>query len=127
MNEIEKTRLKEVANIIYKQLLTTTPANVFFSWGIYTMTPVTYNNMPSLKMMVNGRLHKGDVIISLNEVFDYYEIFLLNKNGLKKVAYDIDWSQLSDTIDRFIERGEDEAEYATFCEQERIKLIRGEL
>jgi hypothetical protein len=78
------------------------------------------------KFKVNGRLHKGAVFIALNEGVDYYEIFLQDASGTRKVAEDIDFEQLGEVIDRHIERGENAAEYNAFCEAEYRKLMRGD-
>ena len=58
--------------------------------------------MPALRFLVNGRLHKGIVIVALNEGTDYCEIYLQDKDGKKKVAEDLDFTQFSDFIDRTI-------------------------
>ena len=72
-------------------------------------------------------LHKGAVIISLDEASDYYKLYLINKEGVRKVAEDLDFTQLGETIDRAIEKGDNEEDYMAFCEQERIKLITGKV
>lgn len=119
--------IKNVAETIRQQLFGLTPINVILSWGLSGMVATTCNEMPALRLNVNGRLHQGAVIIVLDESSDYYEIYLQDKNGKRKVAEDLDFTQIGDFIDRTIERGENEQEYLTFCEQERIKLISGEV
>jgi len=72
--------------------------------------------MATLMFKVNGRLFKGNVLISYNEM-DYYEIYLKDANG----------NQLGDIIDKTIERGTDAKEYEAFCKNEHAKLMRGEI
>jgi hypothetical protein len=62
--------------------------SVWFSWGVKHPTLTYYHDMPSVAMVVNGALHKGWVITSLNEGSDLYEIYLIakdNKTVVKKV------------------------------------------
>ena len=119
--------IKRVADSIREQLFTLTPVNVIMSWGLSGMVATNHNDMPSLRLMVSGRLHKGAVIISLDEASDYYKLYLMNKEGVRKVAEDLDFTQLGETIDRAIEKGDDDEEYMAFCEQERIKLMSGQI
>lgn len=119
--------IKRVAETIRQQLFALTPVNVIMSWGLSGMVATNHNDMPSLRLMVSGRLHKGAVIISLDEANDYYKLYLMNKEGVRKVAEDLDFTQLGETIDRAIEKGDDDEEYMAFCEQERIKLMSGQI
>jgi len=68
---MEKEYVLEVANTIREQLVTLTPFNTIMSWGIGRFVATIYKDMPALKFKVNGRLHKGAVIIALNGA-DYY-------------------------------------------------------
>ena len=124
---IDIEHIKSVAETIRQQLFALTPVNVIMSWGLSGMVATTHNDMPSLRLMVSGRLHKGAVIISLDEASDYYNLYLINNEGVKKVADDLDFTQLGAEIDRWIEAGDDKEEYEAFCEQERIKLITGQI
>ena len=124
---IDIEHIKSVAETIRQQLFALTPVNVIMSWGLSGMVATTHNEMPSLRLLVSGRLHKGAVIISLDETSDYYKLYLINNEGVKKVADDLDFTQLGKTIDRAIEKGDDEEEYMAFCEQERTKLITGQI
>lgn len=118
--------IKQTAETIRQQLFGLTEFNVICSWGIEPPLLATVTNgMASLKFKVDARLHKGFVIIALNEGDDYYEIFL-QKPGEKpvRIAEDIDFTQLGDVIDVAIESGTNKAEYEAFCEEERQKLLR---
>jgi hypothetical protein len=123
---MEKEFVLHTAETIRQQLVTLTNPNILFSWGIGQLVATVIENMAALKFKVNGRLHKGAVIIALNEGVDYYEIFLQDASGTRKVAEDIDFEQLGEVIDRHIERGENAAEYNAFCETEYRKLMRGD-
>lgn len=124
---IDIEHIKSVAETIRQQLFAMTPVNVIMSWGLSGMVATTHNEMPSLRLMVRGRLHKGAVIISLDEASDYYNLYLMNNERVRKVAEDLDFTQLGTEIDRWIEAGDDKEEYEAFCEQERIKLITGQI
>lgn len=118
MQTAETTRL---------QLLATTPANTFLSWGIEKFIGTVYNNMPALAIRVNGRLFAGTVVIAYNEGADQYEIYLLDCSGAKCIADSCYCDQLGNIIDEAIERGKDIDEYHRFCEQERQRLFRGDI
>ena len=46
---------------------------------------------------------------------------------MRKVVEGLDFTQQGETIDRAIEKGDNEEEYMDFCEKERIKLIIGQI
>lgn len=117
--------IKQTAETIRQQLFGLTALNVICSWGIeLPLLATIVNGMAALKFKVDARLHKGYVIIALNEGVDYYELFL-QKQGEKpeRVCTDLDFTQLGDIIDEKIESGTDKAEYDAFCEAERRKLF----
>lgn len=126
MNSKEIKHLRKVAETILQQIRASIPADVFFSWGISSLSCLSFRNMPSLQLVVNGFKHKGVVIIALNEMSDYYDIYFSEKGTYKIVAQDIDCESLGSTIDRLVETGDDEAVYAAFVEQQRQKLLRGD-
>lgn len=122
---MDKNFVIHIANTIAEQLMGLTPKDVIFSWGVEKIYATEYNEMACLALNVNGRLHKGEVIIAYNEGTDYYEIFLIDTKGevVKKIE-DVDFTQLGEIIDRYVERGDNEQEYLEFCENERKKLIQ---
>lgn len=122
---IDKKHILSVAEEIRRQLVGLTAPNVLMSWGISQLAATVIDNMPALRLKVNGRLHKGEVYIALNEGVDYYEIFLANDEGKRKIAYDIDFTQLGDVIDTAIESGTDKEEYNKFCEENFRKVMFG--
>lgn len=122
---IDKKHILSVAEEIRRQLVGLTAPNVLMSWGISQLAATVIDNMPALRLKVNGRLHKGEVYIALNEGVDYYEIFIANDEGKRKIAYDIDFTQLGDVIDTAIESGTDKEEYNKFCEENFRKVMFG--
>lgn len=122
---IDRRHILDIAETIRQQLVGLTPMNVLNSWGVTGLAATVIDNMPALKFKVNGRLHKGHVIIALNEGVDNYEIYLSDEKGRHKIATDIDFTQLGDVIDTAIESGKDKAEYDKFCEENFRKVFFG--
>ena len=79
--------------------------------------------MPALRIKVNGRLHKGYVIVALNGS-DYYEVYLHNEKGTVCVHEEVYYDELGDIIDKAIESGTDKAEYDKFCNEQLTMLLR---
>ena len=79
--------------------------------------------MPALKFMVNGRLHKGYVIITLNGA-DYYEVYLQNATEIILISDNVCFDELGTLIDEHIESGTDKAEYNRFCQQQLNILLK---
>lgn len=124
---MDKEYVMQIADTIRQQLLATTPMNVILSWGALHGFIATVNKgMATLMFKVNGRLFKGYVLISYNEM-DYYEIYLKDANGVRLVHEEVYFDQLGDIIDETIERGTDAEEYEAFCKAEKVKLMRGEI
>jgi hypothetical protein len=63
-------------------------------------------------------LHRGAVIIAYDEGSDYYQIFLRDSTGDRKIAEDVDFESLSSIIDRNVETGDNAEEYSKFCHEE---------
>ena len=72
---MEKEYVMQVAKTIREQLVVLTPMPVFMSWGIDEFAATIYKDLPALRIKVNGRLHKGYVIIALNGS-EFYEVYL---------------------------------------------------
>lgn len=123
---MDKNFIKQTAETIRLQLLATTPTNTLLSWGIEQFIGTVYNGMAALAFKVNGRLFNGNVVIAYDEGYDLYDIFLLNCEGTKCLGKGFYCDQLGDIIDETIERGTDIEEYHRFCEQERLRLFRGD-
>ncbi len=121
---MEKEYVLEVANTIREQLMTLTPFNTIMSWGVSKFSATVYKDMPALTFKVNGRLHKGTVIIALNSA-DYYEVYLQSSKEITLINGEVCFDELGDLIDEHIERGTDREEYNRFCEQQLKELIHG--
>ena len=64
--------------------------------------------MAALKMKVNGLVHKGKVIVTYNEGTDYYEIYLLNRQGeCILTREDVCFDELGQMLDELIEKPKD--------------------
>lgn len=123
----EKEHIMSVAETIQEQLFGLTPITVLMSWGISRLTATVIDDMSALSLHVNARIHKGEVIIALNEGVDYYEIYLRDgsaKRDTRKIARDVDFTQLSEIIDEAVESGTDKEEYYKFCDRVRRSLIQ---
>lgn len=121
---MEKEYVMQVANTIREQLVGMTPFNTIMSWGIGKFVATVYKDMPALMFSVNGRLHKGNIIIALNGA-DYYEVYLQNDKGTTLINEEVCFDELGDVIDEYIESGTDREEYNQFCKGELAKLIGG--
>ena len=114
---MEKKYIMQVAETIRVQLMTLTPINTIFSWGIDKFIATVYKNMPALKFSVNGRLHKGAVIVALNTL-DYYEVYLQTDTETTLISDEVCFDELGNLIDKHIESGMDKLEYDQFCEKQ---------
>ena len=95
----------EVANEAYKQLFWSIDRLTYMSWGVSKIQYTFYEDMPSLLLRVSGMLHKGYVIVSLNEGADAYVVTLMTvRKVVKKNMKDIYCDTLGQTIDELIER-----------------------
>ena len=105
-------RVNNIANEIYRQLKAILGINVLWSWGIAEQRAMMYNNMASLGIRVNGYIHKGWVIISLNEGRDLYNIYLLDKKQNVTQTFEDVYAEDLEILDSLIETGEmSEQEY----------------
>ena len=95
----------EVANEAYKQLFWSIDRVTYMSWGVSKLQYTFYEEMPSLLLRVSGMLHKGYVIVSLDEGADAYVVTLMTvRKVVKKSMKDIYCDTLGSTIDELIER-----------------------
>lgn len=121
---MDKEYVMQVAETIREQLVAMTPTSILMSWGINGFLATVHRNMPALKIMVNGRLHTGFVIVALN-TSDYYEVYLQNDKSTQCVNEEVCFDELGDVIDRAIESGTDKEEYENFCQQQLAALLEG--
>ena len=124
---MDKEYILHTADTIRQQLLATTPMNVICPWGaLHGFIATVYKGMATLMFKASGRLFQGFVLIAYNEM-DYYEVYLKGESDTKLVHSEVYFDQLGDVIDEAIETGTNREEYEAFCEQERAKLMRGEI
>lgn len=121
---MDKERIMQIADTAVRQLLASAQPPVLLSWGIrQPFIATVYKEMPAVKFKVNGRLHKGYVIIALNEGDDYYEIYLQKGDETTLVKEEVCFDELGTVIDEAIESGTDKAEYEKFCEAQLERLF----
>jgi hypothetical protein len=73
--EKEKEYCLAMANTIYQSLFFSLNAPQVGSWGGSDHTACWYKDMPSLRMKVNGMLHKGFVASAMMKVWMYSRSF----------------------------------------------------
>lgn len=114
-----------IAKTIKTQLVSLTAMPILMSWDIKEFVATIYDDMPALRLKVNGRLHAGYVIIALNGS-DYYEVYLQNDKGTECINEEVYFDELGNVIDRAIESGTDKEEYNKFCHQQLAVLLGGQ-
>lgn len=120
--------IMSVAHTIRQQLYGLTPGNVICSWGVhYPLLASELHGMAALCLQVDARLFTGKVFICYDEGADYYTVYLKDEKGERLLSDSLDFTQLGDFIDTAIEKGNNQAEYDAFCENERRRLFRGEV
>lgn len=103
--EQDRERCYQIAKTINEQLFWSIDLPTFWSWGVSKKVFTFYNDMPSLKLRVSGLVHKGWVVVSLNEGRDTYDVRLLNVKEEEKAVYeDVYADVLGSFIDDKIER-----------------------
>lgn len=103
--EQDRERCYQVAKTINEQLLWSIDMSTYFSWGVSKKVFTYWKDMPSLMLRVSGAIHKGWVVVSLNEGSDTYEVRLLNVKQEEKAVYtDIYADEVGSFIDSKIER-----------------------
>ena len=80
------TKAVAVANEIMRQLYATTDINIIWSWGVRGYgAGWIYNDCglycACLVLDVSGLVHKGRVVVALDEANDWYDVLLLNAKG----------------------------------------------
>ena len=102
---MEKEEILQIAQTINQQIGRTASSIVQLSWGVSKKVATLYKGMATLKIRVSGAVHKGWVLISLNQGTDTYEINLLTVRGtVKRTIEDVYCDQLGKLIDELVER-----------------------
>ena len=121
---MQKEYCLSMANTIYQTFFFSLEKSQVLSWGGTDHTAMWYKDKPSLRMKLNGMVHKGFVIVSYDEGTDTFEVFLLdgqmNEIGHFPETYA---DELGTLIDEHIERprGVTEAQYRAGIIREIIK------
>ena len=97
-------KCKKVAMDALNAIIGIAGKNVYFSWGVSKVGCTFYNKMPTLILKVNGLLHTGNVLVSLNEGADLYEVRLMKREKVIKTITDVYYDQLGYVIDANVER-----------------------
>ena len=113
---------REVAKTIQDQLMGTLGQAVVWSWGQHGLQSVTGEQAEdlgiecsrgALKFNVNGYLHKGHVLVSLNGA-DTYDVFICNiskgKMKIKEKIEGIYFEEFGSWIDNQVEQSYEETE-----------------
>lgn len=108
MNNNQETRYsaQEVMKTArYVQEIFQTQWPVVFGWGYSQPTAVRFRNRKALCFHVNGFLHRGFVVVALNEGTDLFEVYTLDENRqvLPGEETEVYFDTLVDTIDRMVE------------------------
>ncbi|MFR9542446.1 MAG: hypothetical protein SNG27_08715 [Rikenellaceae bacterium] len=99
---MEREYIDEICNYIKEIFSYSRP--IIWSWGAEKYRNIAYNDMPALRFNVNGYLHKGDVIVALNEGADAFEVFCLDDSDkVIKSKDDVYFDELVGVIDKFVE------------------------
>ena len=117
--------IQGVATEIFSQLKATVGLDVIWSWGLDSVKYGLCNGgMPTLVMHVNGRLFKGYVLVALDEGSDTYKIFTRKtiKGASTCICEEAYCDNFGGIIDRYVESGDDTAEYQKFCEQQLFNI-----
>lgn len=79
--------------------------SIMWSWGFSKPTAVVFREMKALRFHVQGFLHKGYVVVALNEGMDCFEVYKLDENlkAQPDEQQEVDSDMLVDTIDRMVE------------------------
>ena len=76
---MDKEYVMHIAQTIKEQLLSFTPIPRLYVVGSQEFVATVFQELPALRLKVNGRLHAGYVVIALNGS-DYYEVYLLKED-----------------------------------------------
>lgn len=98
-----------IANTINAQLAWSAPVcPIQWSWGVSKKIASLYRGMATLKLRVSGLVHKGWVLISLNQGSDTYEVRTIDMRGtIKQERLDVYCDQLGKVVDEMVERPAD--------------------
>ena len=114
MKALEKEHVMSVVNTIFKQLVSTTSADVIGSWGVSSIvtTQIVQNingdnyAMAALVLTVDGLQFSGDAYVAYDEGNDYYRIYAVKSDGkLQEYRKDVAFDEIGSVLDQMIEKG----------------------
>ena len=101
-----EARALKVATIIYKQI-TAAPADIWQSWAMEHPAAIVWEGRTGLIFRVNGLQHQGNVIATLDEGRDLYDVRTLSDNGeTLQERTGVFCDELAHVIDTMVERPE---------------------
>jgi len=101
-----EARALKVATIIYKQI-TAAPADIWQSWAMEHPAAIVWEGRTGLIFRVNGLQHQGNVIATLDEGRDLYDVRTLTDKGeTLQERTGIFCDELAHVIDTMVERPE---------------------
>lgn len=103
---MNKEFIMATAKTIEQQILWSINKFEYLSWGIRKKAATEYEGMATLALRVSGAVHKGWVLVSLNEGKDCYEVRLLNvaRTKVKRTLEEVYCDNLGEVLDSLIER-----------------------
>ena len=114
MKALDKEHVMSVVNTIFRQLVSTTPADVICSWGVSSIvaTQIVQNingdncTMAALVMTVDGLQFSGNAYVAYDEESDYYRIYAVKPDGkLQEYRKDVAFDEIGSVLDQMIEKG----------------------
>ena len=116
-----EARALKVATIIYKQI-TAAPADIWQSWAMQHPAAIVWEGRTGLIFRVNGLQHRGNVIVTLDEGRDLYDVATLKEidgeTVTTKQQTGVFCDDLAHVIDAMVERPE------TMTDEEYIAALR---
>ena len=105
----QEARALKVATIIYKQIMAA-PADVWQSWAMQHPAAIIWEGRAGLIFCVDGLQHKGNVIVTLDEGRDLYDVATLKEidgdTVTTKQQTGVFCDDLAHVIDTMVERPE---------------------
>ena len=104
-----EARVLRVATVIYKQI-TAAPADLWQSWAMQHPAAIIWEGRAGLIFRVNGLQHQGNVIVTLDEGRDLYDVVTLREVDGESVTTrqqtGVFCDDLPHVIDTMVERPE---------------------
>jgi hypothetical protein len=86
---------------------------IAWSWGPKMFRAELYAGKAALRFFVSGFIHKGDVVVALNQATDLYEVYCLDSSGnIVSSQVEVYFDELVAVIDHLVEKNCPAHEYA---------------